>query len=187
MTTKPTVHVPGWFRELPDDALYAHPVGRPGEPPSPLRLLIDTATGECWAEIAPGVPSAAILGRPAEMSTPTDPAIEVVPSAPVTACIARLEALAPALQAQLDGAPPVHVDELDEETWPAYADPAAADLVFAEPYSEGVSKGTTDDELQALAEQMSEPIADVAERISPRAALAYLSEIRDERRAEPTP
>jgi len=182
-----TVHIPGWFRELPDDALYAHPVGRPGEPPSPLRLLIDAATGECWAEIAPGVPSAAILGLPADMSTPADPAIEVVPSAPVTACIARLEALAPALQAQLDGAPAVDVAPVDEETWPAYVDPAAADLEFSEPYSDGVSADSTDAELQALAEQMSEPIADVAERISPRAALVYLSEIRDELRAEPTP
>ncbi len=182
-----TVHIAAWFRELPDDALYAHPVGRPGEPPSPLRLLIDAATGECWAEIAPGVPSAAILGLPADMSTPADPAIEVVPSAPVTACIARLENLAPALQAQLDGMPAVDVDPVDEETWPAYVDPAAADLVFAEPYSDGVSADSTDAELQALAEQMSEPVADVSELISPRAALAYLSEIRDERRAEPKP
>jgi len=186
MTTNPAVHIPGWFRELPDDALYAHPVGRPGEPPSPLRLLIDAATGECWAEIAPGVPSGVCHGGSA-MDTATDHAIEVVPSAPVTACIARLEALAPALQAQLDGMPAVDVDPVDEETWPAYVDPAAADLVFAEPYAEGVSKDTTDDELQALAEQMSEPVADVSELISPRAALAYLSEIRDERRAEPKP
>ncbi len=186
MTTRPTVHIAAWFRELPDDALYKHPEGRPGEPASPLRLLIDATTGECWAEIAPGLPSEAILGG-LSMSTDTDPAIEVVPSAPVTACIARLEALAPALQAQLDGAPPVDVDPVDEETWPAYVDPEAADMAFAEPYSEGVSAGTTDDELRVLAEQMSEPIADVPGRISPRAALGYLSEIRDELRAEPTP
>ncbi len=184
MTTSPTVQIAAWFRDLMDDDLYKHPNGLPDEPPSPLRLRINPTTGECWAEIASGLPSEVSPDGP---GTDTDREIEIVPSAPVTACIARLEALAPALQAELDGAPAVDVDPVGEETWPAYVDPATADLVFFEPYSGGVCADTSDAELQTLAEQMSEPVAGVPGRISPRAALGYLSELREELRSEPAP
>jgi len=185
MTTKPTVHVAPWFRELPDDALYKHPDGRPDEP-QPVTLHLDRNAGEAWAEVVAEVGTA----RPRDETT----VLGEIPSTTVTAAIRCLEEMTPALQANLDGTPEPNADSWSElaeatqagEPWPRYADPAVVDGYFAEPYSDGVSADMTDAELQTLAAQMSEPLDEVSELISPRATLEYLTGIRDELRAEPT-
>ncbi len=199
MTTNPTVHIDGWFRDSPDDDLFFHQRGRPTEPSERVALHLDRSTGEVWADM---------YFTDGGMDT-RETVFTRIPSTTVAGAVEILEQLTPALQRVLDAVdlseygdswnPILEEDPEYQEAQdakrglevqlgrltegvelPSYVDPLTS--AFAEGWNDYITPETTDEELGEFAEAMSEPQDTQAILVGD--ALEYLEGIREEKREE---